>query len=200
MTRQIYGIQRESDQEWVREVKSGEVLRLWGEGLGSAPGQVWIPWSVPEKAGIPAEVLEWNPAYIIARVGRLDRNTIGTVRAANAGWEALAPFDVSVLPFDTLPPPPPPPPPGIAPTVTGYIGAYGEPVKITGTGFGSISGRVLQGGQGVEVLSWTDTEIVVTSRGNTAPMPDTFTVQRPDNTYYTGQARPVVPGVLRRAR
>lgn len=198
-TRQVYGIQRESDNEWVREVKAGEVLRLWGENLGTTPGKVWLPWILAKAEGLGAEVIEWTNAYIIARVGRIERNTIGTVRAAHGNWEALAPFDVSVTPADDPlppPPPPPPPPPGIAPVTTGYVGRFGEPVKIIGTGFGAISGRVWQGGVPVEVIKWTDTEIVVTSRGTVLDN-DNFTVQRPDNDYVAGQARPVAPGVRR---
>ena len=179
--RSVYGVQQQ-DGTWTREVTAGDVIRLRGEGLGMTPGQVWL-------AGIPAEVIAWNNTEISVRVGRVEKNEIGGIRVAGQGWEVRSPFDVSVTPRKDIPPPPPPPPPAASPTIYGYTGAVGEPVMIDGRGFGSVPGKVLQDGVPVEVVLWSDTRIVVTSRGSNAPMPGSFAVIRADGVWYTGQVR-----------
>lgn len=178
--RHVYGVQQ-ADGTWTREVEAGEVVRLRGEGLGTERRPVFV-------AGIPADVLAWSQDSVEVRIGRAERNEVGPVLIKGQGWEATSPFDVSVIPAKNLPPPPPPP--AAVPVIHGYTGAVGEPVIIDGAGFGEVPGKVEQDGVGVEVVLWSDTRLVVTSRGSKAPMPGSFAVILPSGVSYTvGQVR-----------
>ena len=182
--RHVYGVQL-PDGTWTREVSGGDVIRLRGEGLGTELGTV-------EVAGISAELIGWSEEMIAVRVGmpHQTQSAIGPV-VVRSGipplvWEARSPFDVSVSPRKDIPPPPPPLAAG--PVIHGYTGALGEPVTIDGKDFGDTPGTVLQVGTPVEVVLWSDTRIVVTSRGSKVGA--TFAVIRADGTgYYVGQMR-----------
>jgi hypothetical protein len=184
VTRSIWGAQVAGTGEWVRSAPAGTVVRIVGEGFGSEPGQALV-------SGKPADVLLWEPLSVTVKLPPTPRVEVGGLLLKTTAWEIGSPFAFALEPARDLPPPPPPPG-GQEPTTTVVTGTLGAPVRLFGTGFGNSTGRVWQDGAPVEVVQWSDTLIVVTSRVRDE-RGSLWTVQRPDGKFYQSGGVAVVP-------